>query len=275
MSSSRLKNQSYKKDTTLDILLIGEKSDKLLQLLSDELIHSGYKIDFLNYFKASQLFTITFDKTISVFPDIPIFIRYSSFQPQRSDYDTTFHYRECLTTLWTVCFLVNSTCINRPTKQDFLGNFKFSTALNEILASGTCRSREIYSDTSLALENTSTMGWSIKELGSEETSLYPDYYDSGPFMHKWTYLNLVYEMVVVVGNLSWRLSKERLSITNLEIDSIKICRNLNLQFGIVIWAISPDKKDAILVKINPFPSIYEIRPVWPEVSRSLIKLLLP
>jgi hypothetical protein len=79
--------------------------------------------------------------------------------------------------------------------------------------------------------------------------------------------------VGVVERQAWRSTTVALDAFDLEARSIAIARNLGLGFLVVTWGLDAGLEQTRLARIDPYPRVDQLLPVWQEVAPALIEAL--
>ena len=260
----------------MDLLIVGEAEDSLAQAIADTFAKLGKEVVILDVLSAAQLFTVEIiNGKVSVTPDLPIILRVASPQLIRTNFDETFQYEEALSTLWAVAAACNSPVLNRPNPRSMWGQVAFSSVLTQVRANLTPDTQEIFSRHPLNLTSEDPQQqWYLQDLGTYQTTLASETpQGNGPFRSRQMLANSGYEMVIVLANRAWRTTQVALDRLELERQSISLLRNLDLDFGIVIWSINNERDRASIARIEAFPSFAQVEPIWSELVMSLDEVL--
>jgi hypothetical protein len=112
--------------------------------------------------------------------------------------------------------------------------------------------------------------WFTQDMGNFQVTQAPEIpAGEGPYRSRQTYRQGQYEQVVVLVDRAWRNTQVPLHELALENRSIELLRNLELDFGVVIWNISPNREAATLAKIEVFPTFEQVAWMWQELSAHL------
>lgn len=255
-----------------DLLIISEPHDQLAQEFFKYVRHAGRKPVKLTFPGAAKFFTISLNSNNSVVePDIPIFLRPPLIQRTRKSFCNDFSNSEYLATIWSACHMTNSPCVNRPSLYGFSGRISTCTTITERRAGRPALVQEIYSD--IVSQADSKRNLCLEDTKTFDTAILPNTpKGSGPYRMRSIHGEF-YEFVVVVGKSAFRVSEVPLNGLNLEARSIRIIKNLQLTFGIVVWSISSDLVEANVSRIEPFPSLDQVHYVWSTTAQALEELL--
>ncbi len=262
----------------MDLLIVGASTDSLAQAIMEAFAQFGKKTVILDVLSSAQLFTVEITNgKVSVTPDLPIILRIASPQLIRNNFDETFQYEEALSTLWAVTAACNSPVLNRGNSRSMWGENALSGVLTQLRAHLIPDTQEIFSLHPPKLTSElPQQQWYLQDLGTYQTTLASETpQGTGPFRSRLSLANPGYEMVVVLANRAWRTTQVSLEHLKLEQQSISLLRNLNLNFGIVIWSIKTDRSQASIARIETFPTFAQIELIWSELAMSLYEVLCP
>jgi hypothetical protein len=261
----------------MDLLIVGEAEDSLAKAIADTFTKLGKEVVIFDVLSAAQLFTVEIiNGKVSVTPDLPIVIlRVASPQLIRTNFDETFQYEEALSTLWAVTAACHSPVLNRPNPRSMWGQVAFSSVLTQIRANLHPDTQEIFSRYPLNLTSEDPQQqWYLQDLGTYQTTLASETpQDNGPFRARLMLANGGYEAVVVLANRAWRTTQVPLAHLELERQSISLLRNLDLDFGIVIWSINDKRDRASIARIETVPTFAQVEPIWSELVMNLHEVL--
>jgi hypothetical protein len=262
----------------MDLLIVGEPTDTLAQEIVSYLTKIGKEAVILDAMSAAQLFTIEIaNGKATVTPDLPIILRMTAPELIREDLDETFQYGEALSTLYAVATICNSPVLNRPNPRNLWGEVALSSVLTQVRANLTPDTQEIFTlhPPNLTAENPQQQ-WYLQDLGTYQTTLASKLPSKGgPFRARLSWANPGYEIVVVLANRAWRTTQVPLDGLELERQSISLLRNLDLNFGVVIWSIDSDLTQASIARIEPFPTFAQVQLIWSELATNLYEVLCP
>jgi hypothetical protein len=260
----------------VDLLIVGEAEDSLAQAIADTFAKLGKEVAILDVLSAAQLFTVEIiNGKVSVTPDLPIILRIASPQLIRTNFDETFQYEEALSTLWAVAAACHFPILNRPNPRSMWGQVAFSSVLTQVRANLHPDTQEIFSRHPLNLTSEDPQQqWYLQDLGTYQTTLASETpQGNGPFRSRKMLATSGYEMVIVLANRAWRTTQVALEHLELERQSISLLRNLDLDFGIVIWSINNKRDRASIARIEAFPTFSQVEPIWSELVMSLHEVL--
>jgi hypothetical protein len=262
----------------VDLIIVGEAEDSLAQAIADTFTKLGKEVAILDVLSAAQLFTVEIiNGKVSVTPDLPIILRVASPQLIRNNFDETFQYEEALSTLWAVTAACNSPVLNRPNPRSMWGQVAFSSVLTQVRANLTPDTQEIFTlhPPKLTADDPQQQ-WYLQDLGTYQTTLASEKpQGNGPFRARLMLANSGYEIVVVLANRAWHTTQVPLAHLELERQSIALLRNLDLNFGLVIWSINSDRDRANIARIETFPTFAQVELIWSELAISLYEVLCP
>lgn len=260
----------------MDLLIVGKPTDSLSQALIEAFAQFGKKVVILDVLSAAQLFTIEIARgKVIVTPDLPLILRVTSPQLIRNNFDEAFQYEEALSTLWAVATACNSPVLNRPTPRTMWGELSNSAVLTQVRANLAPDTQEIFTLHPHKLTSAHPQQqWYLQDLGTFQTTIASEIpQGSGPFRARLSLTNPGYEIVVVLANRAWRTTQVLLEHLELEQQSISLLRNLNLDFGMVIWSISSNQEQASIARIETFPTFAQVELIWSELASSLYEVL--
>jgi hypothetical protein len=263
----------------MDLLIVGEATDGFAIAIVEAFAEFGKVAIILDVMSAAQLFTIEITQGQAVVsPDLPMILRVASPELLRNNFDDTFQYEEAFSTILAVAAICHSPVLNRPNPRNMWGDVPLSSVLTQFRAEVTPDTQEIFTlHSSIDLTATnSQQQWYTQDLGTYRTTLAsasPP--GNGPFRHRLSLADPDYEIVVVLADRAWRTTQVPLEHLELERQSISLLRNLNLDFGIVIWSINRAFTQATIARIETFPSFPRVELVWSELAMSLHEVLCP
>jgi hypothetical protein len=259
-----------------DLLIVASSTDPLANALADVCARAGYSARISDLETAARFFSITVENGVAaVEPDLPIFHRMPPPKDLRNSFDEAFSHGECFAHFFAVASLIKSTIINRPFKGSLSGKVVQSTAVTELRTGEPLVATEIFSSIMPQAHAESTgRSLYVQDLGTYETMEARSLPTGvGPYRAKWSDHAPAYEMVTVLGQEAWRSTKVKLDHLMLESRSIKLLDQLKLVFGVVTWAISPSLENAVITRVDPYPSLNQVGMVWPELSKAFLKVL--
>ncbi len=261
----------------MDLVIVGNQADRLAQAIVADFAQLGKNVKILDVLAAAQLFTIEITNgKVAVTPDIPLIIRPFSSDLIRKDFDQSFHYSESLSTLWAVACSSKAPVLNRPTPRGMWSLSSFSSVLTRQRANFLLDTKEIFTRNPpelAACDLNSNCQWYLQDCRTYESIAAPRVPEgNGPYRSRQALKDLGYELVVVFTNQAWRSTQVALEHLNLESRSIQLVRNLNLDFGVVLWSIQNDLTIAEVAKVESFPSLEQVALVWSELATSLYKV---
>lgn len=260
----------------LDFLIVAGQKDLIVLELDNLASSRGCVSRIVGLEEAARLFSISVGENQPVVePDIPIFLRPRALPPIRENFLSAFHYGECIGTLRAATALMKSPCINRTTKYGFGGRSSPSSVITEIRAGVTNPSLEVFSRELLEPSILTQQNLGVQDTITFDTAKYPNVPKGiGPYKSKLIGPTSDYEIVVVVGRQAWRISTAPIDHLDLEQKSIKILKKLDLIFGAITWSISSDRRIATVARVDPYPSMDQVRYVLQPVIHALIESLV-
>lgn len=260
----------------MDLIIIGEDTDNFSIKLIEVAQKKGLKATILQLKEAARLFTVSIGKQeATVTPDIPMIIRMPAPSPTRTSFDESFLYGECFANLWAAATICKSTVINRPTAKSFWGFASYSSVLTQLRAGTKVNNSETFSS-QLPLPKAKVVNrqWYVQDIATLATEAFPDIPDGkGPYRARWSEVEPTYEIVLVLGDKTWRGSDVSLEHLQLEEKSVSLVKNLGMTFALTIWNISHELTEATLTRVNPFPSFEQVEFAWLELVPALFEEL--
>lgn len=290
-------------ESPIDFLIVGSPDDLLSQAIQQDFAQRGKKVSVLEPMAAAQLFTVAIRHgQVRVSPDLPMLLRPTTPDLMQPDFDHAFHHGEALSTLWAVAAACQSPVLNRPTPKSLWGLTSVSTVLTQQRAKLPVDTEECFTghrpskidlpvdwqvdlpaDLPADLNSISGNGsssrpdsrqpeqaWFIQDMGNFSVTQAPAVPSGhGPYRSRHTYRQGRYEQVVVLVDRAWRSTQVPLGELGLERRSIELLRKLELDFGVVIWNVTPDLAAATLAKVEIFPTLEQVGWVWDQLSARL------
>jgi len=202
-----------------------------------------------------------------VWPETPLLLR-----PLRgagtADEETRFCWNEQFSTLWSAAALTSKPVINRPNECGWGGRITFSSALTEQRCHGAVAAPESYwhglPPPADGMFHQDLTTWTTVESPGEDAYVRSRLL---PRCRGW-------DQVIVVGKSAFRVTAADLGSWAIEEESLTVAASLRLEFATVSWAIPEEGTRGVLARVNPFPALAEVMPVWNEVSSTLLSVLL-
>ncbi|MBW4618394.1 MAG: hypothetical protein KME17_03280 [Cyanosarcina radialis HA8281-LM2] len=279
----------------MDLIIVGDDRDRFANEFAEFSNQQGYNAIVLDVSAAARLFSIRIDRGIAeITPQISILFRIPAPSLQRTSFDDSFQYGECLATLWAAATLNPATVINRPTNYSLWGRTSPSFTLTKMRAGLTSphpalagtplpnlgEGQGVRADQAevFSLRAPSppaalvSQQWYVQDAITYQTAAWPEIPEGeGPYRARCADPNLAYEIVIVLGDRAWRSTAVSLEHLELEPQSISLLKRLDLTFGAVTWGISPDLQTATLARVDPFPTMEQVQFVWPVLAPALLE----
>ena len=262
----------------MDLLIVSDRADQLAQAIQSGFAQLGKRAEILDILTAAQLFTLEIvNGKVAITPDLPLILRPTASEVMQKNFDQSFHHGESLSTLWAVAAACQSRVLNRPTPRSMWGLTSFSTVLTHYRAQLELEMPEqftlnppVLNPPVLKPQTQAQHQWYLQDMGTFETTVATENPPGqGPYRARQAFRDRHYEMVVVLANRAWRSTQVPLDFLNLESRSIQLLRNLDLEFGVVIWSIQPDLTACTIAKVEPFPTFAQVELVWHDLLISL------
>jgi len=254
-----------------DFLVVSDGKDALTSMFLDFAAsqgHTGVDVHPLGF---ARLVSVEVDGTgPRVAPALPLLLRPLPVFPATADEETRFHWSECYAACWAAASLVPRPSLNRPTAWGWATRITASNALLECRVRGASAAPELFW-TGTPPTDAGDGEWLHQDLETWATidTPGPGFYRSRRFprCRGW-------EQVIVVGARGLRVTSADIGDRELEAASVAVAAKLAASFATVSWGIPEDDSPAVLARLNPFPSMHEIGPVWPDVRRLLLGELM-
>jgi len=260
-------------DPGIDLLLVADPRDPMATLMTAEARRHDRRLVAVTHEDAGRMFTILGEaEGARVEPDLPMLLRPAPPPVPNLDSDARFLGGESLAVLWAAGALARSPVLNRPTTRGFEAGWCYSGAITERRAR-TGMALELYARDETDAGPPDDRAWAVEDMrGRTRRWTSPDTGDA-PFRARPVIEGEAYERVVVVERQAWRSTTVALDAFDLEARSIAIARNLGLGFVAVTWGLDPGLEQARLARIDPYPRVDQLLPVWQEVAPALIEAL--
>jgi hypothetical protein len=270
---------SFEESGALDLVVVGEPEDRLAAELAARARAEGRSVLFAGIAACIERIVVaTSCDSCRVDPDVPMLLRLPPPPATLLPPDEAFHRGERLAMLWAAAALCRSPVINRPGTGGFSGRCSPSAALTEIRAGVFAGRTEVFSRVPPPPAGMDATGgiWCLQDTVTHSTTCWPDVpVGIGPYRARPVDPDEAYELVTVVGESAWRASTVPLESLALEARSIALVAALELTFAVVTWAVSRQGARGVPARVNPFPTLEQVRHVWPEVASTLLRVLRP
>jgi hypothetical protein len=265
-------------ETAVDLLLVADPRDPLATLITAEARRHDRRLVAMAHEDAGRMFTILGGtdggeaEEVRVEPDLPMLLRPAPPPNPTRDSDSRFLSGESLAVLWAAASLARSPVLNRPSLRGFEAGWCYSGAITERRAQAEI-SPELYARDETDAGPPDDRAWAIEDMrGRTRRWTLPDTGDA-PYRARPVIEGEGYERVVVVGPQAWRSTMVALDGFDLEQRSIAIARHLGLGFLAVTWGFDAGLEQARLARIDPYPRVDQLLPVWQEVAPALMEAL--
>jgi len=255
-----------------EALVIAHPQDLLATALVEAFSRAGHRARRLDVIAAAQALTIAVaDHGCEVRPAVPMVLRCPT-RPDTDDADTRFLYGESLATLWAAASLTGAPVLGRPGGMGFGGACASSAVVTE-MRGGIFRGREEVFLNGAMPQQTGSEWWfqdqrSLAVASAGQNPAYP-----GPQRGRPVQQEEEYELVVVLGDQAWRRTSIELPGVDLLEASSTLVRRLELDFALVVWAISTERTLLGLARITPWPALEDIGFAWDAVVPAIIGYL--
>jgi hypothetical protein len=256
----------------MEAFVVAHAQDRFAGALVEALGRAGQPARRLDVIAAAQALTITVgDSGADVRPAVPMVLR-CPVMPETDDPDVRFLYGECLATLWAAAALTEAPVLGRPGVMGFGGACATSAVVTE-LRGGVFHGREEVFLNGAVRHQTGPEWWfqdqsSMAVASAGQNAAYP-----GPQRGRPLQRDEEYELVVVLGEQVWRRTTIDIPGVDLIETSRALARRLKLDFSLVVWAISSDRKLLGLARITPWPALEDISFAWDAVIAAIIGFL--
>jgi hypothetical protein len=260
-------------DRKLDLLLIADRRDPVATLVTAEARRHDRHLVAMEHEDAGRLFTLAGENgETRVEPDLPMLLRPTAPPIPNRDSDAVFLAGESLATLWAAASLARSPVLNRPSARGFEGSWSSSGAITERRAR-TQMVPELYARAQTDAAPPDRRAWAVEDMrGRTRRWIGADTGDA-PYRARPVIEDEGYERVIVLNGQAWRSTTLELDSFGLETRSIEIARNLGLGFIAVTWGLDARLETARLARIDPYPRVDQIFPVWADLGPALIAAL--
>lgn len=257
----------------MDLLLVCEPDDPVAAGIASIALGRGRQAILLNHDQAARLFTIAGGPdNVRVEPDIPMMLRPRAPPAAPLTSDERFLRGEAWATLWAAAALATSPVINRPGAFGPEGRWSPSGAIVEARAAAP-PTPELHLAERRRGAPPDARPWAIEPSGQPARR----WLKAGGVRALGRARPLLkderYERVIVLGEQAWKSSTVDLSPLNLEARSIEAARGLELTFATVIWGVGAGHDAARLARVDPYPSLEQLWPVWTDVAPALLARL--
>ena len=255
-----------------EAFVVAHAQDRLAGALVEALGRAGRRARLLDVVAAAQALTITVgDGGADVQPVMPMVLR-CPMVPDIDDPDTRFLYGESLAALWAAASLTRAPVLGRPGTMGFGGACAASAVVTE-LRGGVFKGREeVFLNG--AMPHPDGPDWwfqdrrSLAVVSAGQNAAYP-----GPQRGRPLQPDEEYELVVVLGAQAWRRTTIDIPGVDLIGMTLALVRRLQLDFALVVWAISSDRTLLGLARITPWPALEDISFAWDAVIPAIIGFL--
>ncbi|WP_218825609.1 hypothetical protein [Streptosporangium subroseum] len=261
----------------IEFVIVADPADKVAAELAAYVREHGRTAAVLDVFEAAQLFTLSvIGGRATVEPVLPMILRLPAPPVLRTDVDAEFQFNECLAQLWAVAALSPAPVVNRPSAHSLGGQVSYSAALTAMRAGVHDGSAEVFASTYPEPGVPEGDRWWVQDTGTLTTSPWPERpVGEGPYRGRWSDSDPAFEIVVVLEGRAWRCTTADLEHLDLEGRSLAVSARLGLTLTAVTWRVTADAEDALLVNVEPYPGLEELRMVWLGFGPHLMKLLFP
>ncbi len=255
-----------------DLLIVADPADELAAELGALARSSGYSVECVGADTACRYFSVEIGDRVAVSPDIPLLLRIPGPPVVRQSFGAAFLFGEQTGTLWAAGALMHSPCVNRPGFQGLAGRCSYASGSSLSRAGLRQADTEIFARE--VPEVSAGNSWAIQSTTTQDTTMLPALPSGGgPYRVRTVPRHLSYDIVVVVGELTWRLSSEPRGHLALEARSVQILHSLGLTFGAVVWAVPRPGPGALVARIEAFPPFMYVQPIWDSAGRALLGIL--
>ena len=248
----------------VEFVIVADPADKVAAELAAYVREHGRMAAVLDVFEAAQLFTLSVNGgRATVEPVLPMILRLPAPPVLRTGVDAEFQFNECLAQLWAVAALSPAPVINRPSAHSLGGQVSYSAALTAMRAGAHDGSAEVFASTYPEPGRPEGDRWWVQDTGTLTTSPWPERpVGEGPYRGRWSDSDPAFEIVVVLEERAWRCTTADLEHLDLEGRSLAVSARLGLTLAAVTWRVTADAEDALLVNVEPYPGLEELRMVW-------------
>lgn len=256
-----------------DLLLIADRRDPVATLIAAEARRHDRCLLVMEHEDAGRLFTIAGEaEETRIEPDLPMLLRPTAPPIPNRESDAVFLGGESLATLWAAAALARSPVLNRPSTRGFEAGWSSSGAVTERRAKARV-APEIYARAQSDAGPPDERAWAVEDMRGRTRRWVGADTGDAPYRARPVIEDEGYERVIVLNQQAWRSTTLDLDHFGLEGLSIEIARNLGLGFVAVTWGLDPALENARLARIDPYPRVDQIFPVWAELGPALIAAL--
>ncbi|MGH6882639.1 hypothetical protein [Hypericibacter sp.] len=257
----------------MDLLIVADRRDPVATLLAAEAKRHDRRMVAMEHEEAGRLFSIAGEaQETRILPDLPMLIRPTAPPIPNRDSDAAFLAGESMATLWTAATLARSPVLNRPSHRGFEAGWSSSGAITERRA-GTDMAPEIYARAQTDAGPPDRRPWAVEDMRGRTRRWVGADTGNAPYRARPVIEDEAYERVIVLEGQAWRCTTLSLDGFDLEARSIAIAGNLGLGFVAVTWGLDPKLEQARLARIDPYPRVDQIIPVWEDLGPALIAAL--
>ncbi|MGV9386482.1 hypothetical protein ACWDRB_62525 [Nonomuraea sp. NPDC003707] len=268
-----------------ELIVVADPADEVANEVAEFVTDNGHRARILDVFEAAHLFTVAVRGGVAIVtPEHSMFLRLPPPPVPRAGFDAEFQFGECLAQLWAVAALTPAPVINRPTPDGLGSRVSFSAALTEMRAGVAVGSVEVFSAlppppaAPVPAQGSQDAAWWVRDMVTGTTAPWNENMDGqtgGPYRARWSAADPVFEAVVVLGDSAWRCTTADLEHLDLTGRSVGIAAELGLDLAAVTWRLVPDLTSAVLIGVEPFPALEQLRMVWLGLGPRLLKVLFP
>ena len=208
---------------------------------------------------------------VRVRPEGPLLLRPLRGSPPEADEPERFLWNERLAAAWSAAALSPAKVLNRPDEWGWGCKTAYSGALLERRSGLPSAGLEVFwcgtpPDEADAMFHQDMTTWKILDTPAANSAAVRS--RQLPPCRGW-------DQAIVVGARAFRVSEADIGGQPLEEMSVAVARRLGLAFATVSWGLPADGSEAVLGRVNAFPSLYECVPVWSDVRAALLEELAP
>lgn len=259
-----------------DLIIIDEADDGLSALFAGYAGKRGCEAQRLRLGAFARAVTIDHDPRatdgpVDVTPSVPLFLRPLAGGASAIEEDR-FVWNEAFAAVWAAAALTARPVVNRPNEWGWGSRSAFCASLSDLRRGAEVCAPEVFWR-GLAPDG---HGELLHQELRRWANLEPGPLDVGPSDLPIRSRRLGpcrgWEQVLVVGSRAFRVTEADLGAYAVEADSIAAAASLALSFACVSWAVA-EEGGPRLVRINPFPTLQECRPVLEDVFEALLQEL--
>jgi hypothetical protein len=261
-----------------DVFVVASTDDALAQAFVRACDRRGHSAEILDVDRAARRFTIAVDDgVVRVEPEAGLFLRIPPPPAIRPSFDEAFLSGECFAMLFAAAALGAAPVVNPPYRGSLNGRLTHSSAVTALRVGAGPVTQEVFASSVPEPPGEGpAQSWCVQDLSTFGTATWPFATDGGgPFRARWADADRAYEMIVVLDATAWRTSRVDLRALRLESRSVDLVARLGLRFAVVTWAVSASLEAADVARVDPYPSLAQVRPVWPEVGEALVTAFFP